>query len=137
MSCICWGSHNFHLCVLVRLPLHMYHEGLERIHTQNTAKYIHSTTVLEHHMQLFNSRRLDLSLQRQQRLRPTLVKQPYCMLILRHLYIRYTISNSNCLLSKNNIYLNAHSKLVMGPSQDSASTSLWLGIFWPTRTRFC
>ena len=26
--------------------------------------------------------------------------------------------------------------LVMGPSEDSASTRLWLGIFWPTRTRF-
>ena len=24
----------------------------------------------------------------------------------------------------------------MGPSEDSASTRLWLGIFWPTRTRF-
>ena len=27
--------------------------------------------------------------------------------------------------------------VVMGPSQDSASTRLWLGIFWPTRTWFC
>ena len=26
--------------------------------------------------------------------------------------------------------------IVMGPSQDSASTRLWVGIFWPTRTRF-
>ena len=24
----------------------------------------------------------------------------------------------------------------MGPSEDSASTRLWLGIFWPTRTRY-
>ena len=27
-------------------------------------------------------------------------------------------------------------EIVMGPSQDSASTRLWLSIFWPTRTQF-
>ena len=59
-----------------------------------------------------------------------------------------TLINTNCtlLLLHTDLYntkvwsKNSHAHvmwLVMGLSQDSALTRLWLGIFWPTRTRFC